>query len=356
MSDPTPYIVSYSFAGFQANSPTSPLPGTRVDNEFANVAHSIATILSAVSDIRRSDGALQNELVTYDSLSLALKLMFDPTNATLVADAVGAAQAYASAAANSNAGAAASATAALEQANLAIVAAGTVNLSLYLSKAGNLGGLGDKTISRANLGLGSAAVLNAGSSAGNVVQLDGAGKYPAYDGSQITNLDILPIGTSVLINGTSPPVGFLKENGALVSRVTYARLWAYAAISANITDEATWAASQWGSFSTGDLATTFRLPDSRGEFIRGWDNGRGVDIGRAIGSRQADSIKYHTHSLNKPVAYNTGANVNSSGSTFFWTGFPVPIASDGPSIDGIAAGDSESRGRNISKLVCIKAY
>lgn len=41
---------------------------------------------------------------------------------------------------------------------------------------------------RASLGLGGAATLNVGSAAGNVVQLDGSGKLPAVDGSQLTNL------------------------------------------------------------------------------------------------------------------------------------------------------------------------
>ncbi|QYM90748.1 phage tail-collar fiber domain-containing protein [Dickeya zeae] len=37
------------------------------------------------------------------------------------------------------------------------------------------------------------------------------------------------------------------------------------------------------------------LPDLRGEFIRGWDDGRGVDAGRAIGSNQSDAFKSHSH-------------------------------------------------------------
>ena len=45
----------------------------------------------------------------------------------------------------------------------------------------------------------------------------------------------------------------------------------------------------WGSFSSGDLTTTFRLPDLRGEFLRFWDDGRGVDAGRTMGSWQKGS-------------------------------------------------------------------
>jgi hypothetical protein len=52
-----------------------------------------------------------------------------------------------------------------------------------------------------------------------------------------------------------------------------------------------------------------QLPDLRGEFIRGWDNGRGVDEGRQVLSWQRDSLKSHTHNVSLGVydyekAYN----------------------------------------------------
>ncbi|WP_167332158.1 tail fiber protein [Photorhabdus australis] len=49
------------------------------------------------------------------------------------------------------------------------------------------------------------------------------------------------------------------------------------------------------------LATAYPsgvLPDLRGEFIRGWDDGRGVDRGRGILSWQTDEFKSHNHTLN----------------------------------------------------------
>ncbi|WP_166296142.1 tail fiber protein [Photorhabdus tasmaniensis] len=40
-----------------------------------------------------------------------------------------------------------------------------------------------------------------------------------------------------------------------------------------------------------------KIPDLRGEFIRGWDDGRGVDPGRVCGSWQTDEFKSHSHSI-----------------------------------------------------------
>ncbi|MGY4171607.1 hypothetical protein [Bradyrhizobium sp. USDA 4529] len=88
----------------------------------------------------------------------------------------------------------------------------------------------------------------------------------------------IPVGTTIWVNGTSTMPGFLRESGSLVPRASYPRLWEYAQASGNLVTEAQWSANT-GAFSSGDLTTTFRLPDSRGEFIRGWDDGRGVDVG-----------------------------------------------------------------------------
>lgn len=66
------------------------------------------------------------------------------------------------------------------------------------------------------------------------------------------------------------PAGYLECSGQAVSRATYAGLFNVVGIS----------------FGAGDGSTTFNLPDLRGEFIRGWDHGRGVDHGRDLGSAQ----------------------------------------------------------------------
>jgi len=90
---------------------------------------------------------------------------------------------------------------------------------------------------------------------------------------------LCPPGTLAYWPGTTAPAGWLKRNGAAVSRVAYARLFAVLGTR----------------YGAGDGFNTFNLPDDRGEFIRGLDDGRGVDAGRELGSWQADEFKSHAH-------------------------------------------------------------
>ena len=103
------------------------------------------------------------------------------------------------------------------------------------------------------------------------------------------------IGQIVMEPRATVRAGFLKANGALVNRADYPALWAYAQASGALVADATWGANNFGCFSTGDGATTFRLPELRGEFLRCWDDGRGVDSGRGIGSWQDNQNRQHAH-------------------------------------------------------------
>ena len=106
-----------------------------------------------------------------------------------------------------------------------------------------------------------------------------------YDGKRILNADdllgMVPSGTVLYFAGSRAPAGWLKANGAAVSRTAYAAL--FAAIGT--------------TYGAGDFLNTFNLPDLRGEFIRGWDDGRGVDTGRVFGSAQAHALQSHQHGL-----------------------------------------------------------
>ncbi len=75
----------------------------------------------------------------------------------------------------------------------------------------------------------------------------------------------LPVGVPVPWPSATPPTGWLKCNGAPFSAEEYPEL--------------------------AKAYPTNKLPDLRGEFIRGWDDGRGMDTGRAILSAQGDAIR-----------------------------------------------------------------
>ena len=140
--------------------------------------------------------------------------------------------------------------------------------------------------------------------------------------------DPTPAGTVIWTARSTAPTGYLKANGAAISRTTYATL--FSAIST--------------TYGAGDGSTTFNLPDLRGEFVRGWDDGRGIDTGRAFGSAQADLLKSHTHTTESNNA--TGGNYSGGGNS----------SNLGPYYSSTtgATGGTETRPRNVALLACIK--
>ena len=115
-------------------------------------------------------------------------------------------------------------------------------------------------------------------------------KVETYTGSVWESVGGVPAGSVTCFAHSSVPSGWLECNGANVSRSTYATL--FAAIG-----------TTWG---TGDGSSTFGLPDCRGEWVRGWDNSRGVDSGRSIATTQSDQNKAHTHTTNSTSKTLTG--------------------------------------------------
>ncbi|VWD45575.1 phage tail protein [Burkholderia lata] len=108
-------------------------------------------------------------------------------------------------------------------------------------------------------------------------------------------LSTTSVGQIIFEPRTSVRAGFLKANGAPVKRADYPALWAYAQASGALVTEDEWSKGLWGSFSSGDGSTTFRLPELRGEFIRCWDDARGVDTNRILGSWQDSANRSHGH-------------------------------------------------------------
>ncbi|OJL66009.1 phage tail protein [Escherichia coli] len=87
----------------------------------------------------------------------------------------------------------------------------------------------------------------------------------------------LPVGVPVPWPSATPPTGWIKCNGAPFSAAQYPEL--------------------------AKVYPALKLPDLRGEFIRGWDDGRGVDSGRVVLTGQSQSVQLHTHDL--AMAYSS---------------------------------------------------
>ena len=144
--------------------------------------------------------------------------------------------------------------------------------------------------------------------------------------NQTMNVGV-PTGVIAYFAHTTVPFGWLKANGAAVSRTVYANLFALIGTT----------------YGAGDGRTTFNLPDLRGEFIRSWDDGRTVDNGRVIGSWQADEFRSHSHGIGVNRMSDTDRGSSPSTVSIDTVGQTEP------------AGGIETRPRNIALLACIKA-
>jgi microcystin-dependent protein len=142
---------------------------------------------------------------------------------------------------------------------------------------------------------------------------------------------IIPAGCVMSFAMNTAPSGWLKCDGSLVSRTTYAVL--FTAIGT--------------TFGAGDGSTTFKLPDLRGEFIRGFDDARGVDAGRAFGSSQSDEFKSHKHTWN----FFNGSSVQSGNIA---TNTALQTNTGSIDRDTGLTGGTETRPRNIALLYAIK--
>lgn len=150
---------------------------------------------------------------------------------------------------------------------------------------------------------------------------------------------ILRPGSIIYFASSSQPEGYLKANGAAVSRTTYANLFAIIGTT----------------YGAGDGSTTFNLPDLRGEFIRGWDDGRGADSGRTFGSFQDWAIENITGAYSGEARGNASgafADVSGGDGGFNGTG-SQPTAWDFDA-SRVVKTSTETRPRNIALLACIR--
>ncbi|EJZ2536345.1 TPA: phage tail protein [Escherichia coli] len=141
----------------------------------------------------------------------------------------------------------------------------------------------------------------------------------------------LPVGVPVPWPSATPPTGWLKCNGADFDKVKYPR-----------------------------LATAYpsgKLPDLRGEFIRGWDDGRGIDTGRALLSIQSDEVrklalKYWGPASNSSPS-KTFALSDSAGGGLYTDG--ISQASGGIINAFQLPGGNETRPRNVAFNYIVRA-
>jgi len=194
---------------------------------------------------------------------------------------------------------------------------------------------------------------NSDGNANDVLQSDGSGNL------SFTALpQAVPTGSVHLMASTTVPSGYEKCNGQALSRTVYADLFAEIGTA----------------FGAGDGSTTFNVPDLRGEFVRGWDDSRGVDSGRNFATAQGDQNKQHNHSASATStvtdpghnhvyidqqAHNEGyrpwkAGDNDCGQRNKNTSNAFTGISVSTSVSVANDGGSEARPRNIAMMYVIK--
>jgi len=170
--------------------------------------------------------------------------------------------------------------------------------------------------------------------------LAGMGITDTYTKTQIEAMiaaaSALPVGVMAPIPVDKIPPGFLELDGSVKSIAVYPDLAAFLGTLYNKGDEG---------------AGNFRLPESRAEFLRGWDHGRGVDAGRAIGSKQlGSSLRAVASNSGTPSSGNLWNNTefDELGSGVFYQ--TQSTASQTAVQTGVV------RPRNLAVMWCIKAW
>lgn len=172
---------------------------------------------------------------------------------------------------------------------------------------------------------------------------DGISLYadlPTFISINAVNNNLTPPGSGILWFTETPPEGYLELDGSALSRTTYSKLFAVIGTAFGYTS-----------------ATTFKLPDLRGRFPRGWSHAATTDpdrllrtnrgdgvTGNRIGTLQSDEMRTHTHALH-------GAASSSSILKFSTSKNGGGYLSTNP-VDH--TGGSETRPTNINVMYCIK--
>ncbi|MCW7551027.1 tail fiber protein, partial [Photorhabdus sp. APURE] len=163
---------------------------------------------------------------------------------------------------------------------------------------------------------------------------------PANYNNFDSRYDNIPVGSPIPWPQPNPPSGYLTCNGQSFNKSTYPRLAA--------------------AYPSGVL------PDLRGEFIRGWDDGRGVDPGRVCGSWQADLLASHKHGYrDRYYIENMNSLHRANNKEATPAGYNGNVGSDGTDTDNNSflyidsttstTGGNETRPRNIAFNYIVRA-
>ncbi len=189
------------------------------------------------------------------------------------------------------------------------------------------------------------------------------GGFLQTDGSGNLSFQIVagvPTGSVFCMAVATVPTGYFECNGQSLNRNTYAALFAVIG-------------TQYGAADS----STFKVPDLRGEFVRGFDNGRNIDPGRGIGSSQSGQNLSHDHDADASATSNVSdpghrhnargyGNDDDGGNQFTGSGnnsvrnnaiedatTGISVATN-VSIDVDNDGGNEARPRNIAMMYIIK--
>lgn len=159
-----------------------------------------------------------------------------------------------------------------------------------------------------------------------------------------TLAEAVPTGAMMWWPTETPPNGWRECDGSAISRTGNPRLFAVIGTR----------------YGEGDGRTTFNVPDGRGEFVRGWNHGRGADpdasdrtdrgdgtTGDRVGTRQADQLK----------RIDIRAHRTGLGNGGFVADYLNPENNISPrdrTIEITGNNGSETRGRNIALMLIIK--
>lgn len=174
--------------------------------------------------------------------------------------------------------------------------------------------------------------------------------------AMVAEASALPVGSMIAFTKGTVPPGFLELDGSLQSSAAYPQLAEYLGTAFNVSSEPT---------------GYFRLPETRGEALRGWDHGRGVDPGRQLGSFQQDAVQNIVGTLNARKSssesvpgtiYSTsgvfGLELSNGSSAYGNASSTTSSPSDTVRFDAsrVARTAAETRMRNLAVMWCIKAW